>query len=157
MVDGSMWVGRRTSDAIQGDLSDGRADSDAFGIRHGQLEYFGLVPTLRCVPGHVLCMAQAAREQRGGVVYGSFARSIALSASDGDGAVGSDYFVAPSLPAFGAAQAAGNARASGSRDLLAGGFDDRRYSQTCRADHAGQAAPAGARSAAARDDGRGGQ
>src|SRR5258708_40058081 len=98
MVDGSMWVGRRTSDAIQGDLSDGRADSDAFGIRHGQLEYFGSVPALRCVPGHVLCMAQAAREQFGGMVYGSLARPVALSASHGGGAVGSGYFAAPALP-----------------------------------------------------------
>src|SRR3984893_4587682 len=101
MVDRSMWVGRRTSDAIQGDLSDGRADSDAFGIRHGHLEYLGLVPALRCVPRHVLCMAQAARERRGGMVYGSFARSIALSASDGGGTFGSDNFAAPALPPSG--------------------------------------------------------
>src|ERR1700684_1035797 len=119
MVDRSIWVGRRTSDAIQGDLSDGRADSDAFGIRHGQLEYFGLVPTLRRVPGHVLCMAQAAREQRGGMVYRSFARSVALSASDGGGAFRSHHFAAPALPVFGTAQAAGDARAPGFRDAPA--------------------------------------
>ena len=60
---------------------------------------------------------------------------------------------APAFPAFGTAQAAGGAGAPGSRDLLAGGFDDRRYPQAGRADYAGEAASDGARRAAVGDGG----
>ena len=50
----SKGIGGRPTDAVFGDLSDGRTHPDAFGLRDWQLERVGAVPPLRRVSRHVL-------------------------------------------------------------------------------------------------------
>ena len=64
MVDRSSCIGGGIADAVYGDLSDGRADTDAVGLREGELERVGSVPTLWGLPRYVLRVAQAAGERR---------------------------------------------------------------------------------------------
>src|SRR5690348_5852023 len=120
MVDRSRCIGRRTADAVFGDLSDGRAGSDAVGLRHGELEHLAAVLALPGLPGHVLRMARPAGERRAGVVRGPLACAVALPASQRPGAGGCDRCGAPAVSASGAAQAADRAPAPGTRAALAG-------------------------------------
>src|SRR6516225_3718352 len=103
MADRSRRLGRRTSDAVYGDLSDGGAGWDAGGLRRGPLERVGFVSALWGEPGHVLCLAGPAGERRDGLVLRSFARDALVSASHGggdrSGGRGAAAAISPSRPA----------------------------------------------------------
>src|SRR5258706_58164 len=121
MVDRSMCIGGRTSDAVFGDLSDGRAGPDAVGLRERELERVGALPPLWRMPRYVLRLAQAAGEWRGGLVCGSLACAASLFAADRSSAGGDYRCATAAISPSGTAQASGHARTSAPREHLAGG------------------------------------
>src|SRR2546429_8630119 len=71
------------TDAIQRDQSDGRANTDAFGVRERELERVRVVSAPRDLPRYILRMAPTERERRCGVVQGPFAFAVAVLADNG--------------------------------------------------------------------------
>src|SRR6187402_440664 len=129
------------TDAVRGDLSDGAAHPDAVGIRNGELESIGALPTLWDLPGYVLRMAQPEGVRRSGMVQGPLACAAALFADDcrsdrREGDRGEATFSLSGPP-----QAACGARARSAGDGLACGLDHRRASQASRFGGSHQASP----------------
>src|SRR5712692_4166938 len=157
MVDRSNCIGGGPADAVYRDLSNGRARSDDGGLRHWELERVGAVPAIWDLPRYVLRLAWATGERGDRLVHGSLACAAALSARNRRGVEGRDHRDATALSIYGAAQAVGEARASGARDQLACGFDDWRDPQAGRPDRTDEAPAPADRPAATVCGGDGGQ
>src|SRR5436190_4867299 len=109
MVDRSICIGGRPADAVYRDLSNGRASSDAVGLRHRELERVGAVPAIWRMPGYVLRVATSAWGRWRGLVQRSLACAVAFAARDASRVEGCDHFDATAISPSWATQALGEA------------------------------------------------